>query len=32
MYKLIYSPQAQKDSKKIASSNLKPKVEELLEI
>jgi len=32
MYKLIYSPQAQKDSKKIASSNLRPKVEELLEI
>ncbi len=32
MYKLIYFPQAQKDSKKIASSNLKPKVEELLEI
>jgi len=32
MYKLIYSPQAQKDAKKIGSSNLKPKVEELLEI
>lgn len=32
MYKLIYSPQAQKDAKKIASSNLKPKVEELLKI
>lgn len=32
MYKLIYSPQAQKDAKKIASSKLKPKVEELLEI
>lgn len=32
MYKLFYSPQAQKDAKKISSSNLKPKVEELLEI
>lgn len=32
MYKLIYSPQAQKDAKKIASSKLKPKVEDLLEI
>jgi len=32
MYKLIYSPQAQKDAKKIASSNLKPKVENLLKI
>ncbi|GBD86853.1 hypothetical protein BMS3Abin03_00777 [bacterium BMS3Abin03] len=32
MYKLIYSPQAQKDAKKIATSNLKPKVEDLLEI
>ena len=32
MYKLVFSPQAQKDSKKIASSNLKPKVETLLEI
>jgi Txe/YoeB family toxin of toxin-antitoxin system len=30
MYKLIFSPQAQKDAKKIASSNLKPKVEKLL--
>ena len=32
MYKLIFSPQAQKDAKKIASTNLKPKVEYLLEI
>lgn len=32
MYKLIYSPQAQKDAKKIASSNLKPKAEKLLEV
>ncbi len=32
MYKLIYSPQAQKDAKKIASSNLKRKVEDLLGI
>ena len=32
MYKLIYSPQAQKDAKKITSSNLKPKAEKLLEI
>jgi len=32
MYKLIFSPQVQKDAKKIASSNLKPKVEKLLEI
>jgi Txe/YoeB family toxin of toxin-antitoxin system len=30
MYKLIFSPQAQKDSKKISSSNLKPKVQSLL--
>ena len=32
MYKLIYSPQTQKGAKKIATSNLKPKVEDLLEI
>jgi len=32
MYKIIYSPQAQRDAKKIASSNLKPKVEYLLEV
>lgn len=32
MYKLIYSPQAQRDAKKIALSKLKPKVEDLLEI
>lgn len=32
MYKLIFSPQAQKDSKKISSSNLKPKVQTLLDI
>jgi toxin YoeB len=32
MYKLLFSPQAQKDAKKIASSNLKTKVEELFTI
>ncbi len=32
MYKILFSPQSLKDSKKIASSNLKPKVEVLLEI
>ncbi|MDQ7816947.1 MAG: Txe/YoeB family addiction module toxin [Melioribacteraceae bacterium] len=32
MYRIIYSPQAQKDAKKIASSNLKEKVETLLEL
>lgn len=32
MYKLLYSPQAQKDAKKIASSNLKGRVELLLKI
>ncbi len=32
MYKILYSPQAQKDAKKIASSNLKIRVELLLEI
>jgi len=30
MYQLLFSPQAKKDSKKIASSGLKPKVQELL--
>ena len=30
MYKLLFSPQAKKDSKKIYSSGLKPKVQELL--
>ncbi|MHB8930682.1 MAG: Txe/YoeB family addiction module toxin [Melioribacteraceae bacterium] len=32
MYKLIFSPQAQKDAKKISSSNLKPKVQALLDL
>jgi len=31
-YKLAYTKQAQKDAKKITSSGLKPKVQELLEI
>lgn len=31
-YKLVYTKQAQKDAKKAASSGLKSKVEELLEI
>lgn len=31
-YKLVYTKQAQKDAKKIASSGLKPKVIELLKI
>lgn len=31
-WKLVYTKQAQKDAKKIASSGLKPKAEELLEI
>ena len=31
-YKLVYTRQAQKDAKKIASSGLKPKVLELLKI
>lgn len=31
-YKLVYTKQAQKDAKKIASSGLKPKVVTLLEI
>jgi Txe/YoeB family toxin of toxin-antitoxin system len=30
MYQLLFSPQAKKDSKKIESSGLKPKVQELL--
>ncbi|HMN17676.1 MAG TPA: Txe/YoeB family addiction module toxin [Ignavibacteriaceae bacterium] len=32
MYKLLYSPEAQRDAKKIASSNLKGRVELLLTI
>jgi Txe/YoeB family toxin of toxin-antitoxin system len=32
MYKLLFSPQAKKDAKKIASSGLKPKVNELLDL
>jgi len=32
MYKLIFSPQAKKDAKKIASSGLKSKVQTLLTI
>lgn len=31
-YKLVFTKQAKKDAKKAASSGLKPKVEELLEI
>jgi toxin YoeB len=31
-YKLVYTRQAKKDAKKAASSGLKPKIEELLEI
>ncbi|MEQ6167694.1 Txe/YoeB family addiction module toxin [Ekhidna sp. MALMAid0563] len=31
-YKLVYTKQAQKDAKKVASSGLKPKVLELLKI
>ncbi|WP_026734670.1 Txe/YoeB family addiction module toxin [Fischerella sp. PCC 9605] len=31
-WKLVYTKQAQKDAKKLAASNLKSKVEELLEI
>lgn len=31
-YELVYTKQAQKDAKKIVSSGLKPKVEELLNI
>ena len=30
MYQILFSPQAKKDSKKIASSGLKSKVQELL--
>jgi len=30
MYQILFSPQAKKDSKKVASSGLKPKVQELL--
>jgi Txe/YoeB family toxin of toxin-antitoxin system len=32
MYKLLFSPQAKKDAKKIASSGLKPKTQELLDL
>lgn len=32
MYQLLFSPQAKKDAKKIASGGLKSKVQELLEI
>ncbi len=32
MYQLLFSPQAKKDAKKISSSGLKPKVQELLEL
>jgi len=32
MYQLLFSPQAKRDAKKIASSGLKPKVQELLKI
>jgi len=32
MYQLLFSPQAKKDAKKIASSGLKPKVQELLDM
>jgi len=31
-YKLVYTKQAQKDAKKVASSGMKPKVLELLQI
>lgn len=31
-YRLVYTHQAKKDARKIASTGLKPKVEELLEI
>ncbi len=30
MYQLLFTKQAQKDAKKLASSNLKPKTEEIL--
>ncbi|MDP6685112.1 MAG: Txe/YoeB family addiction module toxin [Candidatus Marinimicrobia bacterium] len=32
MYRLLYSPQAKKDAKKITHSHLKEKVESILEI
>lgn len=32
MYQLLFSPQAKKDAKKIASSGLKPKTQELLDL
>ena len=32
MYKLLFSPQAKKDTKNIASSGLKNKVNELLDL
>lgn len=32
MYQLLFSPQAKKDAKNIASSGLKPKVQALLEL
>ncbi len=31
-YKLVYTKQAQKDAKKVRSSQLKPKVEKLLDL
>ncbi len=31
-YRLVYTKQAQKDAKKAASSGLKPKIEDLLDI
>ena len=31
-WKLVYTKQAQKDAKKVASSGLKPKAQELLEL
>ena len=31
-YKLVYTKQAKKDARKAASSGMKPKIEELLEI
>lgn len=31
-YRLVYTKQAQKDAKKAASSGLKPKIEDMLEI
>ena len=32
MYQILFSPQAKRDAKKIASSGLKPKVQELLDL